>query len=134
MVGLDGRSYAQGTADFHVAMAEMLLQGFQVGGSSGSFFSPLRPDQIAIGVPASQQAAGGGYTSPAELQKALNYLIKGVSYGGSYTLRQPTGYPGLKGIMTWSINWDAYTNLQFSNAHRSYLNGLSTQTTKEVVY
>ncbi|WP_433707624.1 chitinase [Paenibacillus illinoisensis] len=134
MVGLDGRSYAQGTADFHVAMAEMLLQGFQVGGSSGSFFSPLRPDQIAIGVPASQQAAGGGYTSSAELQKALNYLIKGVSYGGSYTLRQPAGYPGLKGIMTWSINWDAYTNHQFSNAHRSYLNGLSTQTTKEVVY
>ncbi|WP_260986636.1 chitinase [Paenibacillus xylanexedens] len=134
MVGLDGRSYAQGTADFHVSMAEMLLQGFHVGGSTGPFFSPLRPDQIAIGVPASQQAAGGGYTTPVELQKALNYLIKGVSYGGSYTLRQPAGYVGLKGIMTWSINWDAYTNNQFSNAHRSFLNGFSTQTTKEVVY
>ncbi|WP_342571406.1 glycosyl hydrolase family 18 protein [Paenibacillus sp. FSL R5-0749] len=134
MVGLDGRSYAQGTADFHVAMAEMLLQGFHVGDSSGPFFSALRPDQIAIGVPASQQAAGGGYTTPAELQKALNYLIKGVSYGGSYTLRQPAGYAGIKGIMTWSINWDAYTNNQFSSAHRPFLNGLSTQTTKEVVY
>lgn len=134
MVGLDGRSYSQGTADFHVAMAEMLLQGFHVGGSGGPFFSPLRPDQIAIGVPASQHAAGGGYTAPAELQKALNYLIKGVSYGGSYSLRQPAGYAGIKGIMTWSINWDAYTNNQFSNAHRPFLNGFSTQTTKEAVY
>lgn len=127
MVGLDGRSYSQGTADFHVAMAEMLLQGFDVGGSSGPFFSPLRADQIAIGVPATQQAAGGGYTSPAELQKAMNYLIKGTSYGGSYTLRQSAGYAGIKGIMTWSINWDAYANHQFSNAHRTYLNSMSAQ-------
>ncbi|WP_211747456.1 glycosyl hydrolase family 18 protein [Paenibacillus sp. Marseille-Q4541] len=127
MIGLDGRAYSQGTADFHVAMAEMLLQGFNVGGSSGPFFSPLRPDQIAIGVPATQQAAGGGYTAPAELQKAMNYLIKGVSYGGSYTLRQPAGYPGLKGIMTWSINWDAFANNQFSSAHRSFLNSFSAQ-------
>ncbi|ADO73088.1 fibronectin type III domain-containing protein [Stigmatella aurantiaca] len=119
--GLDGRAYAQGTADFHVAMAEMLLQGFPVGRNTSNVFPALRPDQVIIGLPASPQAAGGGYTTPANVQKALDYLIKGQSFGGSYVLRQSSGYPGFKGLMTWSINWDKYFNSEFSNSHRAYL-------------
>ncbi|MDC0708662.1 glycosyl hydrolase family 18 protein [Stigmatella sp. ncwal1] len=119
--GLDGRAYAQGTADFHVAMAEMLLQGFPVGRNTSNVFPALRPDQVIIGLPASPQAAGGGYTTPANVQKALDYLIKGQSFGGSYVLRQSSGYPGFKGLMTWSINWDKYFNSEFSNSHRTYL-------------
>lgn len=121
MLGPDGRAYAQGTPDFHVAMAEMLLVGFPIGGNANNVFPPLRPDQILIGLPASPQAAGGGYTTPANVQKALDYLIKGQSFGGSYVLRNPAGYPELKGLMTWSINWDKYNNFQFSNSHRTYL-------------
>ncbi|WP_019006002.1 carbohydrate-binding protein [Cohnella laeviribosi] len=124
LTGLDGRNYAQGTADFHVAMAEMLLQGFPVAGSASNTFPALRPDQVAIGLPASPQAASGGYTAPAEVQKALDYLIKGQSFGGAYTLRKPSGYPALRGLMTWSINWDQYSGFQFSNSHRAYLNNL----------
>jgi chitinase len=119
--GLDGKAYAQGTADFHVAMAEMLLQGFPVGRNSSNVFPALRPDQVIIGLPASPQAAGGGYTTPANVQKALDYLIKGKSFGGTYVLRQASGYSGFKGLMTWSINWDKYFNSEFSNSHRAYL-------------
>lgn len=44
MTALDGRSYVQGTADFQVAMAEMLLQGFNVGGNANYKFPALRPE------------------------------------------------------------------------------------------
>ena len=71
VTGLDGRAYAQGTPDFHVAMAEMLLQGFPVGGNASAVFPALRPEQVVIGLPSSPQAAGGGYTTPANVQKAL---------------------------------------------------------------
>ncbi|GAB4215253.1 MAG: hypothetical protein OHK0022_54920 [Roseiflexaceae bacterium] len=124
MTGLDGRSYSQGTADFHVAMAEMLLAGFPVGGNPNSLFPALRPEQVLIGVPSSPSAAGGGYTSNAAVQQALNYLIKGQSFGGSYVLRKAGGYPAFRGIMSWSINWDAAAGFSFSNSHRAYLNGL----------
>lgn len=126
MTALDGKTYVQGTADFQVAMAEMLLQGFNVGGNANYKFPALRPDQLLIGLPATQAAAGGGYTTPANVHKALDYLIKGQSFGGSYTLRQPQGYPGFKGLMTWSINWDKAANFEFSRSHRAYLDNLGT--------
>ncbi|WP_164019771.1 fibronectin type III domain-containing protein [Pyxidicoccus trucidator] len=121
VTALDGRAYAQGTPDFHVAMAEMLLRGFPVGGNTSAMFPALRPEQVLIGLPSSPQAAGGGYTTPANVQKALDYLIKGQSFGGAYVLRNASGYPGFKGLMTWSINWDKFTNFEFSNSHRAYL-------------
>ncbi|MCE9667704.1 glycosyl hydrolase family 18 protein [Myxococcus stipitatus] len=121
VTALDGRAYAQGTPDFHVAMAEMLLRGFPVGGNASATFPALRPDQVVIGLPSSPQAAGGGYTTPANVHKALDYLLKGQSFGGAYVLRQPAGYPGFKGLMTWSINWDQFTQFEFSNSHRAYL-------------
>ncbi|WP_163861244.1 fibronectin type III domain-containing protein [Myxococcus eversor] len=121
VTALDGRAYAQSTPDFHVAMAEMLLRGFPVGGNSSAMFPALRPDQILIGLPSSPQAAGGGYTTPANVHKALDYLIKGQSFGGTYVLRNTAGYPGFKGLMTWSINWDKFTLFEFSNSHRAYL-------------
>jgi chitinase len=125
MSALDGRSYAQGTADFHVAMAEMLLYGFPVANNPNNLFPALRQEQVLIGLPASSNAAGGGYTPPATVQKALDYLIKGRSFGGNYVLRNPGGYPNFRGLMTWSINWDAYSNFEFSSNHRPYLNNLN---------
>lgn len=124
MTGLDGKSYAQGTADFQVAMAEMLLQGFDVGGNANNHFPALRQDQVLIGLPATRSAANGGYTAPTEVHKALDYLVKGQPFGGSYTLRNSEGYPGFKGLMTWSINWDKAANYAFSGSHRAYLDSL----------
>jgi chitinase len=124
VLGLDGVAYSSANADFHVAMADMLLQGFPVAGNQSRFFAALRPDQVAIGLPAATQAAGSGYTTPAEVQRALNYIIRGQSFGGRYTLRNPAGYPDFRGLMTWSINWDRFNNFEFSSNHRAFLDGL----------
>ncbi|WP_224360623.1 chitinase [Hyalangium versicolor] len=124
VLGLDNVAYNAGTADFQVAMAEMLLQGFPVAGNPNNVFPALRPDQVAIGLPSTTQAAGSGFTSVADTQRALGYLTKGTSYGGRYQLRNPAGYPAFRGLMTWSINWDKFGGFSFSRPHRTYLNSL----------
>jgi chitinase len=102
MYGIDGGIYTQGTADFIVSQTEALLQGFQ---TAGGFFAPLPPEKVAIGLPACPLAAGGGYASPAVLEQAVDYLRGTGPQPGSY---QRVGtYPTLRGLMTWSINWDA---------------------------
>ncbi|WP_374020120.1 glycosyl hydrolase family 18 protein [Paenibacillus thiaminolyticus] len=117
---LDGRVYTQGTADFQVAMAEMLLRGFPIGRNPNNLFQPLREDQVAIGLPAVPSAApSGGYTSGADIAKALRYIVKGTSYGGAYTLKQAGGYPNFRGVMTWSVNWDATSGYAFASQVRS---------------
>lgn len=124
VLGLDGVAYASATADFQVAMAEMLMTGFTVGGNPDRFFAALREDQVMIGLPASPQAAGSGYTPPAEIAKAINYLVRGQSYGGRYVLRRASGYPNFRGVMTFSINWDRFNGFVFSSGVRPLLNGL----------
>ncbi len=120
ITALDGQYYSMGSADFHVAMADMMLTGFPVGKNANYPFPALRPDQIVIGLPANVNS-GGGFTSVAEVHKALNYLMKGVSYGGGYQLRNGA-HSGMRGLMTWSINWDRFNNFEFSSNHRTYLN------------
>ncbi|WP_052675990.1 fibronectin type III domain-containing protein [Paenibacillus sp. IHBB 10380] len=120
ITALDDRYYSMGSADFHVAMVDMMLTGFPVGRNPNNLFPALRPDQVVIGLPANANA-GGGFTSVAEVHKALNYLMKGVSYGGGYQLRNGA-HPGMRGLMTWSINWDKFNNFEFSSNHRTYLN------------
>jgi chitinase len=123
VTALDNQFYNSGNADFHVAMAEMLLTGFPVA-NTGRTFQGLRPDQVAIGLPANVNAAGSGFTPPAEVQRALNYLIRGQSFGGRYVLRNPAGYRSFRGLMAWSVNWDRFANFDFSRNHRVYLNSL----------
>jgi chitinase len=124
VAALDGQVYGSGNADFQVAMAEMLLAGFPVGGNPNMVFPALRDDQVAIGLPATTQAAGSGYTPPAEVAKAVNYLVRGQSYGGRYVLRRAGGYPNFRGVMTWSINWDRFAGFGFSRGIRATLNSL----------
>jgi len=125
MYGRDGNIYLPPEADFHVAMADMLLAGFDVNKFVNPiFFEPLRADQVMIGLPACAPATGSGYTAPAVVHQALDYLVKGQSFGGSYQLSDPAGYAGFRGLMTWSINWDADCGFEFSGAHRPYLDAL----------
>jgi chitinase len=117
VMGLDNQYHNMGGADFHVAMTDMLLAGFPVRGDTSKVFAPLRQEQVAIGLPAAMYA-GNGFTSVADVHTALDCLTKG-SNCGSY---KPRGvYPNLRGLMTWSINWDKYNNYEFSKAHRAYL-------------
>ncbi|MEV0617807.1 glycoside hydrolase family 18 protein [Nonomuraea sp. NPDC050404] len=119
--GLDDQYHTMGGHDFHVAMTDMLLAGFPIMGNPGNVFPPLRQDQVAIGLPASVNA-GNGFTTVAEVQKAFDCLAKG-SNCGPY---KPRGvYPNLRGLMTWSINWDRYNGHEFSRNHRAYLNALT---------
>lgn len=122
--GMDGNTYAQGTADFQVAMAEMMITGFNVGRNPDNFFPGLPASKVAIGIPSSRQAAGSGYIAEAEAIKALDYLIKGKDFGGKYKLQNPEGYKDFRGVMTWSTNWDETVNFQFSNAYRNYFDSL----------
>ena len=118
---LDGVTYNQGTADFEVAMTEMLMKGFPIAHNANNMFPALRQDQIAMGIPASSGAApSGGYISPTEMTKALDYIIKGTSFGGAY--HTSGTYPNFRGLMTWSINWDVYTGNGFINSYRPYFN------------
>lgn len=122
LTALDGNTYLPGTADFQVAMAEMLLQGFPV---QGEIFPRLKPEQVVIGMASFPDAVSGGYTTPPELQKALNYLTRDESFGGKYVRQSPGNYSSLRGIMTWSINWDAVNHHHFSSSIHSYLDTLS---------
>ncbi|WP_406158171.1 glycoside hydrolase family 18 protein [Streptomyces sp. NBC_01005] len=119
IMGLDNQYHSMGGADFHIAMTDMLLTGFPVAGDQNKVFPALRPDQVAIGLPASTQA-GNGHTSPAEVTKALNCLTKKTDCG-SYTTHGT--WSALRGLMTWSINWDRFNNGEFSKNFDAYFGG-----------
>ncbi|MFG3351590.1 chitinase [Streptomyces sp. NPDC048001] len=116
IMGLDGQYHSMGGADFHIAMTDMLLAGFPVAGDQSRVFPALRPEQVAIGLPASTQA-GNGYTTPAEVNKALDCLTRGTGCG-SY--RTHGTWPALRGLMTWSINWDRFNDREFSRNFDAY--------------
>jgi chitinase len=102
--GIDGGIYAQGTADFIVAMTEAMIQGFS---TAGGMFAGFPEEKIVVGLPACPSAAGGGFCSPAVVAAAIDYLHGNGNAPGNYTLVHAQGYPQLGGMMTWSINWDA---------------------------
>ncbi|MET9608592.1 glycoside hydrolase family 18 protein [Streptomyces sp. NPDC006512] len=116
IMGLDNQYHSMGGADFHIAMNDMLLTGFPVAGDSARVFPPLRPDQVAIGLPATTHA-GNGHTSPAEVTKALDCLTKKQNCG---TYQTHGTWPALRGLMTWSINWDRFGGWEFSRTFDAY--------------
>ncbi|WP_010496918.1 fibronectin type III domain-containing protein [Paenibacillus elgii] len=124
ITGLDDQYHTMGNADFHVAMADMLLTGFPVNKNANLFFPPLRQEQVLLGLPANGNA-GGGFTPVAEVHKALDALVKGQQLSTYKTRGSATGYPNFGGLMTWSINWDKFNQFEFSTKHRAYLNALN---------
>jgi len=92
MNGCDGKVVTQGTVDFLTSLACVQLEG------------GLDPAQVGIGTPASSSAAGSGYVEPAVVNAALDCLAKGENCG-DFTPEKK--YPGIRGAMTWSTNWDA---------------------------
>ncbi|MBX7550544.1 glycoside hydrolase family 18 protein [Streptomyces sp. NPDC004232] len=116
IMGLDNQYHSMGGADFHIAMTDMLLTGFPVAGDPNNVFPPLRPDQVAIGMPASTEA-GNGYVAPAEVTKTLDCLTKKTNCGSYQTHGT---WPALRGLMTWSVNWDRYANWEFQKNFDAY--------------
>ncbi|MEU0896278.1 chitinase [Streptomyces massasporeus] len=109
MLGCDGKVYSQGSVDFLTALACIQLEG------------GLAPSQVGLGVPASTRGAGSGYVSPTVVNNALDCLAKGTGCG---SFKPPRTYPGLRGAMTWSTNWDATAGNAWSNAVGPHVHGL----------
>nr|WP_255430014.1 chitinase [Streptomonospora sp. PA3] len=101
MLGCDQQVYSQGTVDFLTAQACIQLE------------LGLRPDQVGLGLPATPDAAGGGYQPASNVIRALDCLEQGRNCG-AFTPSEPYGPIG--GAMTWSINWDATNGYAFADA------------------
>jgi chitinase len=109
MLGCDGQVYAAGTVDFLTALACIQLE------------SGLDASQVGLGVPASPNAAGSGYVAPGVVTDALDCLTQGVNCGNFVPDRT---YPGLRGAMTWSTNWDAHSGYAWSSVVGPHVRGL----------
>ncbi len=106
MNGCNGQVYSQGTVDFITSQACIQLQ------------AGLRPDQVGLGLPASTSGAGSGYVSPSVVNAALDCLAAGTNCG---SFHPTTTWPGIRGAMTWSINWDASNGYAWVNAISAHL-------------
>ncbi|MGX7824582.1 chitinase [Actinokineospora sp. 24-640] len=93
MYGCSGDSYSAGTVAGFVAQTNCLDRGLVIQGTT--IRVPL--DRQVPGLPA-QPGAGGGHMSPTLVANAWN------TYRGA-----------LKGLMTWSINWDGARSWTFGD-------------------
>ncbi|MBT2386483.1 carbohydrate binding domain-containing protein [Streptomyces sp. ISL-11] len=109
MNGCDGKVYSQGTVDFLTALACIQLEG------------GLAPSQVGLGLPASPRGAGSGYVPPSVVDNALDCLAKGTGCG---SFKPAKTYPGIRGAMTWSTNWDASNGNAWSNGVGPHVHGL----------
>ncbi|MFI2106721.1 chitinase [Streptomyces lydicus] len=109
MNGCDGKVYAQGSVDFLTSLACIQLEG------------GLDPSQVGIGVPASSGAAGSGHVAPSVVNAALDCLTRGTDCG---SFKPPKTYPGLRGAMTWSTNWDAAGGNEIAGQVGAHVHGL----------
>ncbi|MEV7418195.1 glycoside hydrolase family 18 protein [Streptomyces sp. NPDC089919] len=109
MNGCDGKVYSQGSVDFLTALACIQLEG------------GLDPSQVGLGLPASTSGAGSGYVSPSVVNNALDCLARGTGCG---SFKPSKTYPGLRGAMTWSTNWDAKAGNAWSGSVGPKVHGL----------
>ncbi|HEX6471232.1 MAG TPA: cellulose binding domain-containing protein [Streptosporangiaceae bacterium] len=109
MLGCDQNVYGQGSVDFITALACVQLE------------NGLRPDQVALGLPAGQGAAGSGVVQPSTVNNALDCLARGTNCGA---FRPPHTYPDIRGAMTWSINWDVTDGGGFARTVAPHLDTL----------
>ncbi|WP_239107523.1 chitinase [Spirilliplanes yamanashiensis] len=92
MYGCSGDSYGAGTVQGFTAQTDCLNKGLTIQGTT----IRVPYDKQAPGLPA-QEGAGGGYMKPSLVTEAWNSV------------------PGIKGLMTWSINWDGSRGWTFGD-------------------
>jgi chitinase len=107
MLGCDqNQAYSESTENFMTALACIQLQG------------GLSPSQVGLGLPANANGAGSGAVAPSLVNSALDCLDMGTNCG---TFKPPSTWPGLRGAMDWSINWDASNGFAFANTVHPHL-------------
>lgn len=99
MYGCTGDSYAAGTVAGFIAQTDCLNSGLVIQGTTIT----VPYDMQVPGLPA-QSGAGGGYMAPNLVAEAWDH------YNGA-----------LKGLMTWSINWDGSKDWTFGDNLRERL-------------
>ncbi|MET9463880.1 chitinase [Streptomyces sp. NPDC006544] len=97
MYGCSGDSYQAGTVQGFTAQTTCLNNGLTIQGTTVK----VPYDKQVPGLPA-QPGAGGGYMTPSLVSQSWN------AFGGS-----------LKGLMTWSVNWDGSKGWTFADNVRS---------------
>ncbi|MUN35798.1 glycosyl hydrolase family 18 protein [Actinomadura litoris] len=97
MYGCSGDSYSAGTVQGFTVQTECLNKGLVIQGTT----IKVPYDKQVPGLPA-QPGAGGGYMSPGLVSQAWR------AFNGQ-----------LKGLMTWSFNWDGSKGFSFADNVRS---------------
>ncbi|MFG1994783.1 glycosyl hydrolase family 18 protein [Actinoplanes sp. NPDC048988] len=92
MYGCSGDSYSAGTVQGFTVQTQCLNNGLTIQGTT----IRIPYDKQVPGLPA-QPGAGGGYMTPSLVTQAYNSV------------------PGIKGLMTWSINWDGSKSWTFGD-------------------
>ncbi|XVU22194.1 carbohydrate-binding protein [Actinoplanes sp. CA-054009] len=92
MYGCSGDSYAAGTVQGFTVQTQCLNNGLTIQGTT----IRIPYDKQVPGLPA-QPGAGGGYMTPSLVTQAYNSV------------------PSIKGLMTWSINWDGSKSWTFAD-------------------
>ncbi len=122
--GLDGQYYGSAKkSNMVTALTDMVIKGYNIA-STGMRFDGLPASKVLIALPACPSAAGSGYLTPQEGINAMHYLRTGTTFSGRTYTMQPGGpYPSLRGLMTWSVNWDASScgnSSELSKAYAAY--------------
>ena len=122
--GLDGQYYGSAKrGNMVTALTDMLIKGYNIG-STGMRFDGLPASKILVALPACPSAAGSGFLPAAEGISAMHYLRTGTTFSGRTYTMQPGGpYPSLRGLMTWSVNWDFSScgnSAELSKAYAAY--------------
>ncbi|WP_312367000.1 chitinase [Stenotrophomonas sp.] len=102
--------YPGGSVDMMVGSAKMLIEGFDLAGGKGRF-EGLRADQVALALPSGLRAAGNGYATPADINRAFDCLTTATQCD---EVKPSQPHPDFRGVMTWSINWDVSDGRAFS--------------------
>ncbi|WP_221327528.1 glycosyl hydrolase family 18 protein [Actinoplanes sp. L3-i22] len=92
MYGCSGDSYSAGTVQGFTVQTQCLNNGLTIQGTT----IRIPYDKQVPGLPA-QSGAGGGYMAPSLVSQAYNSV------------------PSIKGLMTWSINWDGSKSWTFGD-------------------
>nr|WP_305775271.1 T9SS sorting signal type C domain-containing protein [Flavobacterium sp. 140616W15] len=129
--GLDGQYYGSAKkANMVTGLTDMIIKGYNIG-TTGMRFDGLPASKVLIALPACPSAAGSGYLTPTEGINAMNYLRTGTTFSGRTYTMQPGGpYPSLRGLMTWSVNWDASSCGNSSELSKAYAAYFATQSAK----
>ncbi|WP_409416140.1 T9SS-translocated chitinase ChiA [Flavobacterium sp. PS2] len=129
--GLDGQYYGSAKkSNMVTALTDMIIKGYNIG-TTGMRFDGLPASKVLIALPACPSAAGSGYLTPTEGINAVHYLRTGTTFSGRTYTMQPGGpYPSLRGLMTWSVNWDASSCGNSSELSKAYAAYFASQTAK----